>query len=115
MRIVIVALLCCILFSCSKSNKAENISGTIDGKPALALYGSSNGPADYILLGEDSTLKQMSYNGVILTYHTTTYPEILISNTLPVARATLITGTGTTLTIDTTFGFTFGSKQYSSR
>lgn len=113
---LLLVLLVLVGASCSKSNKAQNVSGTINGKPALTLYGSSNKPADYLLLGEDSTARQMSYNGIVLTYSSTTPPAIFMLNGgLAIAKGTLVTGSSTTLTIDTSYGFSFGSKEYSSR
>jgi len=120
MRAIVIAmvLVCaCSVFSCSKSNKAQNVSGTINGKPAITLYGSSNKPADYLFISADPAVKEISYNGVVLTYASTIPPGIfIIEGSVAVAKASLEAGSATTtLTIDTAYGFSFGSKQYSSR
>ncbi len=112
-----MAVCTCCVFSCSKSNKAQNVSGTINGKPAVTLYGSSNKPADYIFISADPAVKEMSYNGVGLTYANATSPEIfIIEGSVAVAKGRLDTiSSVVTLTIDTTYGFNFGSNEYSSR
>ena len=120
MRAIVIAIgvvFVCGVFSCSKSNKAQNVSGTINGKPALTLYGSSNKPTDYLFISTDPTTKEMSYNGIVLTYSSTTPPGIfIIDGSVAIAKARLeASSTATMLTIDTAYGFSFGSKEYSSR
>ena len=96
----------------------EIVSGTVNGIPAITLYGSSNKPADYIFLSSDSTQKAMSYNGEYLTYVYTSAAStsiFILKSSTAVARAELIkTSSKTTLTIDTAFGFNFASTQYVS-
>lgn len=111
-----IAVIACFLFSCSKG-RIQTVSGTIDGKPAITLYGNSNKAADYIFLSADSSVKEMTYNGILLTYTSATPPGIfLLKASVAIGRGSLTTvGAHTTLTIDTTYGFTFGSKQYASK
>ncbi len=117
MMVAIVAVCTCVMFSCSKNSKPENVSGTINGKPAVTLYGSSNKEADYIFLSADTTVKQLSYNGIVLGYVNSTPPAIfLVQTSIAVAKGRLETnGQVKTLKIDTAYGFSFGSKEYTSR
>ncbi len=96
----------------------ETVSGTVNGKPAITLYGNSGKPADYIFIGSDAAQKELSYSGVYLTYaNTSALSEsiFILNSSVAVARAELVTtGSKTTLTIDTAYGFSFGSKKYES-
>ena len=115
--VILFSLLAVSVISCSKKNKVELVSGTVDGLPAITLYGNSNKVADYIFLSSDSAHKEMSYNGVILTYVSgSPSPSIFIlKSSVAIAKGRLTaSGTKTALTIDTTYGFSFGSNLYTS-
>jgi len=116
--VVVLAVSYCCISSCSKKDKVALVSGTVNGTPAITLYGNSKKPTDYIFLSNDSTQKEMSYNGVFLTYAKTgsSSTGIFILNAhVAVAKAELgLVGSKTVLTIDTAYGINLGSTQYSS-
>ena len=116
--VIVIAVFLSCFFSCSKKDKVEVVSGTVNGLPAVTLYGNSNKPTDYIFLSSDSAQKEMSYNGLLLTYAKTgasTTGIFILNNHLAVAKAELGTvGSKTVLTIDTAYGIDFGSISYSS-
>ncbi len=118
MLAVALAVFYCGFSSCSKKDKVELVSGTVNGIPAITLYGNSNKPTDYIFLSTDSTQKEMSYNGVLLTYANTGSSStgiFILNNHIAVAKAELaLAGSKTVLTIDTAYGINLGSSQYSS-
>jgi len=103
----------CLCFSCSKY-KIQPVGGTINGMPAITLYGSSAKPTDYIFISKAA--KEMAYNGNTLTYTYTSSTTIFMSDANgAVARAILDTANNKILlTIDTTYGYTFASSLYVS-
>ena len=113
-----LAILCCFCISCSKKDKVQLVSGTVNGIPATTLYGNSNKPTDYIFLSNDSTEKEMSYNGELLTYvktGATSTGIFILYNHVAAAKAELgLVGSKTVLTIDSAYGINFSSTQYSS-
>ncbi len=116
--VIVLAVFYCCISSCSKKDKVEVVSGTVNGLAAITLYGNSNKPADYIFLSSDSTQKEMSYNGLLLTYANagSSSTSIFILNAhVAVAKAELgMVGSKTVLTINTAYGLNFGSTQYTS-
>lgn len=114
-RVLLFALIASVILltACSKSGH-QTITGTINGKLALTLYGNSGEAADYILL--DSTSNQVSYNGQLYSYFKGSGNSIFISvGTASIVSGILTMGSGqTTLTI--TYANTlFASALYSSR
>ncbi len=104
------------LVSCSKGN-GHGISGTINGKPAITLYGTSNKGADYFLLSTDSTSKQLVYSGITFDYYALPNSNdiVITLSTSQYLRATLTkTGTKTVLYLDTLLVNVFGSREYDS-
>jgi len=101
--------------ACSKSNKVQQVSGTINGSPALTLYGSSGNPSDYILLNTNTADKDLSYNGVLYSYITFTGNaiSIIVSPNDAVNGTLTTTGSKTILTIVPTTTI-FTSTQYTS-
>ncbi len=116
--VIVLVFLCCFFFSCSKKAKVEQVSGSVNGIPAITLYGNSNKPTDYIFLSSDTTQKEMSYNGVLLAYTktgSTSTGIFILNNHIAGAKAELgWVGSKTVLTIDTAYGINFASTQYSS-
>jgi len=105
--------------SCSKKNTIPTVSGTINGTPAITLYGNSNLAADYIFLSSVTATKEMSYDGNIFTYSylTTSTNEIYVIRSVnALVKGSLDTiGKQTVFTIDTSYIPTFGSTVYTSR
>jgi len=101
--------------ACSKRNTIPPVSGIINGKPAVSLYGASNKPTDYALI--DTADKKISYDGIVFAYLYNSPTTIYIMNpSTPAAQAGLtFTSTGITLTINATYTLTFGSTIYTSR
>ena len=120
MKRVIISALVFVAFciaACSKTNRIAPVTGTVDGKPAITLYGSSYKPTDYILIDTVTADRKLSYDGIVFTYtYVSAYNDIFIINSsIPIARANLSTISGkVVLAIDTSFSITFGSKQYTS-
>jgi hypothetical protein len=104
---------------CSKSNEVTPVTGSINGVPAITLYGGSKKLNDYVLLGKEATKKQMSYLGT--TYDYTNIDSlhdirIEISSTVVMRGRLDTTGTIIKMTIDTlTHAGLFGSTEYTSR
>jgi hypothetical protein len=107
-----------LVSSCTKKKSAAVISGTINGIPTMTLYGDSRKPADYILLSIDPTQNKMAYSGHIFTYiyFSGSTTKIFVRDSLVAIGQGYLTVTGptTSFRIDTTFGYTFGSKVYES-
>jgi hypothetical protein len=116
--VAVFTIFCVFFLSCSKKDKVELVSGTVNGVAAITLYGTSNKPADYIFLSSDSTQKEMSYNGVLLTYvktGATSTGIFILLNHIAAAKADLgLVGSKTVLTIDSTYGINFTSREYMS-
>lgn len=105
------------LLGCSKKNHVADISGTINGVPATTLYGDSREAADYVLLSKDPAYMEMAYSGNIFKYtFVAGSSKIYITDSLTaIGRGSIIvSGSKTTLTIDTSYHFAFRSKTYSS-
>ncbi len=117
-RFIVIAIAVCVA-SCSKNNTIPPVSGTINGVPAITLYGSSNQPADYLFLSSVATDKELSYNGRVYPYLylTTSDTELFVmsANRALVKGSLVTTGTITVFTIDTSYTPTFGSTKYTSR
>ena len=83
-RIAAILLLLIILvfyfsFSgCKKANEIPTVSGTINGVPAVTLYGSSGNATDYIFIvfSSSSTHKLLCYQGINYVYGNTTSSTI---------------------------------------
>lgn len=116
--IILLGVFISCLFSCSKNEKIQQVTGTVNGLPATTLYGNSGKPTDYIFICSDSSKREMSYGGVYLTYSNTTSSStgiFILQASIAVAKADLaITGSKTVLTIDTAYGISFASTQYAS-
>lgn len=112
-KTILTILIALCLVACNK-NAVQPVSGTIGGLPALTLYGSSKAPSDYMFLS--TSQKKISYNGVIFSYTYATGTTIfLLTSGTGAGKCTLDTlATKTTLTIDTTYGYTFGSTVYTA-
>jgi hypothetical protein len=112
-KIIAALLLTVTCLSCSKSVPTQN--GTINGLPALTLYGSSKQPADYLFISTPQ--KKVSYNGQVLSYTNAAGNDIFLTiSGSSIARCTFDTiPKPDVLTIDTTYGFTFGSKIYTAK
>jgi len=102
--------------SCKKKGVAP-VNGTIDGKPALTLYGSSGKPTDYLFIDTVAADKKISYNGVVFTYiyNAATTNIYLINGGIPAADGTLSIGTNVVLTVNVSYSITFGSSLYVSK
>jgi hypothetical protein len=112
---ILLAVLAGILFpSCSKNNFTP-INGTINGLPALTLYGASNRPADYILIRIADRV--ISYDGETFPYYYTSIaPNIFISiSPGDVQKATLDTSNPVTLIFAADTQSIFGSTIYVSK
>ena len=111
--IVVSVITACFYIACKKNIPIEN--GTIDGLPAITLYGSSNAPTDYLFIS--TSQKKISYNGNIFNYNYGPGKTIFCySNYSPAATASLDTSVPRmTLTIDTSYGFTFLSTIYTAK
>ena len=117
-----IATILCVLSpvfftACSKSNEIPTVSGTINGVPALTLYGSSGKPTDYVLLSM-TTDKQISYQGNVYSYsNITSSNDIFITiSTIYLVKGTLTTANSKTqLVIVTSPQTTFGSTLYTSK
>jgi hypothetical protein len=112
LAIVLIATLA--ICGCKKT--IRQVDGTINGIPTISLYGSSGKAADYILLSTDPAYKELAYGGNVFTYGYTGANTIIIRDSIKViGRGSLDTNsTKTILNIDTSYSFTFGSKQYKS-
>jgi len=117
-RIVIIALIVSSisLISCSRKNRIAPVSGTINGKPAITLYGSSYEPTDYVLIDSVTADRKLSYDGIVFDYlYTSDTDIVLIGSGKPAAKCVLIFGSPkTTLQIRAVFTITFGSPIYIS-
>lgn len=97
---------------CSK-NAQQTVTGTINGKPALTLYGNSGKTADYMLL--DSSAHEVSYDGQLYTYYTGSANAVYISvATASVVSGVLATASGQTVLTITFANTVFSSTQYAS-
>jgi len=103
--------------ACSKSNAVQTVSGTINGVPALTLYGSSGEPADYVLLSTTPADKDMNYNGNTYYYYTSPDNHIFIevAPTNVVSSTLVTTGSKTVLSISASTVPFFASTQYTSK
>jgi hypothetical protein len=110
----IILATCCI--ACSKKNAIAPVHGTINGKPAITLYGSSNKPTDYVLLDTAISDRKLSYDGIVFTYVYISDTNIFIMGSgTPAARGALTTiGPKTNLTITAAYTITFGSTEYTT-
>jgi len=101
--------------SCSKNNYTP-VNGTINGLPAITLYGNSNRSADYLLLSKSQ--KEVFYEGTTFTYEylPTALDIVIYISTTTVQQASLDTSAPTTiLTMDANPLSIFGSSVYLSK
>jgi len=115
-RLIVLAVVFCFV-SCNKGNHILQVSGTINGEPALTLYGASNRAADYILLSKDPSIKEMVYDGVTFSYNSdpsSTGVVIDLSSSMVIRGTLTTTGSKTILVIDTLNTSIFGSETYAS-
>ncbi len=104
------------LVSCTKGT-VHGISGTINGKSALTLYGTSHKSADYFLLSTDSTNKQLVYSGITFDYYAVPNSNnivITLSSTQYLKATLTKTGSKTVLYLDTLLVKVFESREYDS-
>lgn len=118
-RIIIAGLFFSLISSigCSKSNRISPVTGTINGKPAVSLYGASNKPTDYVLIDTAAADRKLSYDGIVFAYIYNSSSNIYIMNsTTPAAEGTLtLNASNIVLTINATYTLTFGSTTYTSK
>ena len=113
-RIFLIFIIAFVCSGCNKNN-TQVVSGTIGGKPAITLYGSSKAPADYLFLS--TAQKEISYNGQVLSYvYGPSKTIFLIRAGATAGKCTLDTAAlPIELYIDTTFSITFGSPTYTAK
>jgi hypothetical protein len=102
------------LASCSKNNIIK-VSGTINGVPAITLYGNSNRQADFILLSTDPATHEISYDGIAYAYdYISTGADIFITlSPSNIQKATLTQSASTTvLTLAANSQTIFSSSLY---
>jgi hypothetical protein len=102
--------------ACSRKNRIAPVTGTIDGKPAVTLYGSSFAPTDYILIDTIVADRKLSYDGIVFSYlYTSDTDIVLINSGTPAAKVTLASvSPKMILKIKAIFTITFGSPLYTS-
>ncbi len=119
MRILIIALIAfsalCIV-ACKKGDAIPTVSGTINGVPAVTLYGTTNKPVDYILIATSGVSKIISYGGVVYNYYTSPANGIYVV----ISPTYGVVGTMDTVNNKTVIQFTapfnpFASSKYTSR
>jgi len=104
------------LASCKK--EITPVSGTINGLPAITLYGNSLQATDYLFIDTTANNKKISYNGVVYTYNYNANNSniYILSSGTPAADGTLtLTGPRVVLTIQSQFSVDFTSIQYTSK
>ena len=103
--------------ACTHKNVIAPVSGTIDGKAAISLYGASNKPTDYVLIDTAAADKKLSYDGIVFSYFYNSFPNIYIVNaTTPAAAGILdLTGPKIVLTISAGYTITFASTVYTAK
>lgn len=124
-RIATILLLLIILvfnfsFSgCKKANEIPTVSGTIDGVPAVTLYGSSGNATDYIFIvfSNTNTHKLLCYQGINYVYGNTSSSNnvSIITSSSAIVRATIDTVSSNTVLKILTYPSIFSSTQYTSR
>ena len=113
--IILIFTVCCFS-ACSKTGALQTVSGTIDGVPALTLYGNSGRPADYVFLSKDASVKKMAYNGSTYAYYNTAQGIYITLAPYKVVSGSLaVNGSVTVLYVDTATVHLFGSTQYTSK
>ena len=112
----IFILFALLLFAACTKTGIPDVSGTINGVPAITLYGTTNLPVDYILLSTDKSNKELSYSGQVYTYIYTASHRLFInvSPTIAVGGNIDTTGNKTVINLDLPIK-PFASAQYSSR
>jgi len=119
MRLSLWAFIFCAascIAGCSKGNAIPTVSGTINGQPAVTLYGTTNEPVDYILLYVNGTVKEISYGGVIYNYYTSPANGVyvVISPGYGVAGIMDTVNSKTVISFNTPYN-PFASQTYTSR
>ena len=121
MKRIIIALLACvaICFTACKKHEIPPVNGTINGMPALTLYGLSNNATDYVLIivSTNPADRLISYQVSTYSYINSTGDEVYIEiSPTNVVKGTLTTSGGqTVLTVVNTIPPVFQSSQYTSR
>ena len=105
--------------SCKKANQLPNESGSINGIPALTLYGSASDQTDYvfILITPTTADQLLCYQGITYKYGVNPVNNdiSILASSSSVIRATLdTTGAHTVLTI-LTYPSIFNSTEYIAR
>jgi len=116
-KLIVFVVSLSLLTGCSKKNRIAPVLGTINGNPAVSLYGVSNKPTDFMLIDTVKANRKVQYDGIVFSYlynsDTTIY---LMSGNTPAAQLTIKnTGTALQLTVDHAYTLTFGSTDYISR
>ena len=102
--------------ACKKGDAIPTVTGTINGVPAITLYGTTNEPVDYILISTSGTSKILSYGGVVYNYYNSPANGIYVV----IAPAYGVAGIIDTVSGKTVIQFTapynpFASQNYTSR
>jgi hypothetical protein len=117
-RIAIALITIACFAACTKTNQISAVNGSINGVPALTLYGSSGKPTDYILFSTNFAVKLLSYQGQTYSYNNTSTANgiFIVVSSINVLKGTLDTsGPHTVITVDNVAPVTFASSSYSSR
>ena len=118
LSVILLAILVIYISGCSKHNiQTEN--GSINGIPAITLYGSSGNEADYMFIVLSNTIanKRVFYQGTTYTYSgiSSTNNIYVISSPTSIVNCTIDTlNPQITLTVNTTPSI-FESKVYTAK
>ena len=102
--------------ACKKGDAIPTVTGTVNGVPAVTLYGTTNEPVDYILLSTSGASKILSYAGQVYDYYNSPGNGIFVV----ISPAYGVGGIIDTIAGKTVIQFTapynpFASEKYTSR